>query len=98
LAPGVIPAYDLAIDMLKEDSMQIKAEADLLRTQIQAMEEKWMEAAAKEGEGDLEAVNKLDDELEAMRKKLRILEVQSEVNLPDVRWRVANAMRMCYFG
>jgi len=34
----------------------------------------------------------LDEELEKMLEKLRIVQVQSEVNLPDVRWKVNNAM------
>lgn len=34
----------------------------------------------------------LDQELESMLEKLNILEVQSEVNLPDVRWAINNAM------
>lgn len=97
IGQDVIPAYDLALELLKADSAQIKVEAELLRTKIQAMEEKRTEAAAKQGEGALEAVIQLDDELETMRKKLKILEVQGEVNLPDVRWRVANAMRMFCF-
>jgi hypothetical protein len=43
---------------------------------------------AKGGElQDLEA-----DELEALRRKAEIVEVQSEINLPDVRWYFANGM------
>lgn len=95
LAPGVLPAYDFAVELLKADSIKIKSEAELLSTQIQAAEDKRMEEIAKQGEGVPQTVNQLDDELEALRKRLRILEVQSEVNLLDVRWRVANAMRMC---
>ncbi len=90
LAPGVVPAYDLALELLKADSVQIKSEAELLRNRIQASEEKMATQQAADG---VEATNQLEDELEAMRKKLRILEVQGEANLPDVRWRVANAMR-----
>jgi large subunit ribosomal protein L35 len=33
-----------------------------------------------------------EDALEKIRAKLNILEVQSEINLPEVRWRVANGM------
>lgn len=92
LAPGVVPAYDLAVELLQTDSAQIKSEANLLRTKIQATEEQRMAVAAKGTEVAQDTVDKLDDELEAMRKRLRILEVQGETNLPDVRWRVANAM------
>jgi large subunit ribosomal protein L35 len=30
--------------------------------------------------------------LEQKREKLNVLEVQSEINLPEVRWKVANGM------
>jgi large subunit ribosomal protein L35 len=94
LAPGVLPAYDLALDLLKTDGAQIKSEAEVLRTRIQATEEKRLEEASKKGEDNLAYHKQLDDELEALRKKVKILEIQSEINLPDVRWKVANAMRM----
>ena len=32
------------------------------------------------------------DELEKLRKKVGILEVQSEINRPSVRWAAANGM------
>ncbi|KAF9448843.1 PEBP-like protein [Macrolepiota fuliginosa MF-IS2] len=92
LAPGVVPAYDLAVELLKTDSAQIKSEAELLRTLIQSTEENRSGAAAKQEEGAMGVVHQLDNEVEAMRKKLKILEVQGEVNLPDIRWKVANAM------
>jgi len=92
LAPGVVPAYDLALEFLKADSVQIKSEAETLRTRIQALEEERLKMAVQQAQNALEPTIRLDDELEAMRKKLGILEVQGEVNLPDVRWRVANAM------
>lgn len=34
----------------------------------------------------------LDAELERMRVKLHVLKVQAEVNLPEVRWKVAKAL------
>ena len=39
-----------------------------------------------------EGAKEVEGEVEEARKKLRSLEVQSRVNLPVVRWRVANAM------
>ncbi|KAJ3557658.1 hypothetical protein NP233_g11684 [Leucocoprinus birnbaumii] len=66
--------------------------ADALRVEIQATEEQRTTVAAKEVEDTQGTLKTLDEELEQMRKKLRILEVQGEINLPDVRWRVANAM------
>lgn len=34
--------------------------------------------------------------LEKMQDKLRVLEVQSEINIPEVRWKVANGMGECH--
>jgi hypothetical protein len=82
------------LDLLKTDCAQIKSEAEVLRTKIQVAEEKRLEEASKQEEGAFAYLKQLDDELEALRKKLKILEIQSEINLPDVRWKVANAMRM----
>jgi large subunit ribosomal protein L35 len=44
-----------------------------------------------------EEMRTLDAELEKMLEKLSIVEVQSEVNLPDVRWKVNNAMGIFCF-
>lgn len=44
-----------------------------------------------EGAKDVEA------EMEKKREKLKILEVQSRVNFPDVRWKVDNAMGLSFF-
>ena len=44
-----------------------------------------------------EKMQTLDEELEKMLEKLNIIEVQSEVNLPDVRWKVNNAMGTLFF-
>jgi large subunit ribosomal protein L35 len=78
---GFIPAYDEALKFIQQDSAELKQELEGLRTRIQALQ-------AKGGElQDLEA-----EELEALRKKADIVEVQSEINLPDVRWYFANGM------
>ncbi|THU88201.1 PEBP-like protein, partial [Dendrothele bispora CBS 962.96] len=37
-------------------------------------------------------VDKAEKKLEGLREKLNILEVQSEINLPKVRWEISNAM------
>ena len=34
----------------------------------------------------------LDEELEKMLEKANIVQIQSELNLPNVRWKVNNAM------
>lgn len=95
LAEGVLPAYDLAIQLIKKDSSGLKLEACTLRAEIDAAEATIQsmfserDAGMVFDEGVLEAK---DQEIEKMRKRLHILEVQSEVNLPNVRWTVANAM------
>jgi len=83
LAPGVLPAYDRALELLEADSAQLKSEARVLRDNIRAIEQ----------QRSTTALEHLDVRLEALRTKLRILNVQAEANLPSVRWRVANAMR-----
>jgi hypothetical protein len=77
IAYGVLPAYDEALRYLIKDSATLKKEAEGLKVAIQ------QEEAASE---------KDEDALEKKRKKLHILEVQSEINLPEVRWKVANGM------
>jgi large subunit ribosomal protein L35 len=106
LAEGVLPAYDMALKVIKTDSIRLKEEAKELRTRIGFSENTFQELSAKtkelsedsqERQSLTEEVNLLDEQLEAMRVKLNILEVQSEINLPDVRWRVANAMGQFLF-
>lgn len=95
LAEGVLPAYDLAIQLIKKDSSGLKLEACALQAEIDAAETMMQsmfserDAGRVFDEGLLEAK---DEEIEKMRKRLHILKVQSEVNLPSVRWTVANAM------
>lgn len=60
-----------------KDSATLKKEIDELKVVIQ------QEEAVSE---------KDEDASEKKRKKLHILEVQSEINLPEVRWKVANGM------
>ncbi|PPQ90431.1 hypothetical protein CVT25_014949 [Psilocybe cyanescens] len=99
LPKHVVPAYDLALSVLEEDSKTLKKELKEHRTRI---EEKEAEYTALEGklagavgeargaiEEEMRAVN---EELERMVEKANIIEVQSEINLPQVRWAVNNAM------
>lgn len=77
LAFGVLPAFDEALKVIKEDSMALKDEVKALEGAI---------AREKEApQPDQHALRVLED-------KLRILEVQSEVNFPQVRWKCANGM------
>ena len=77
IAFGVLPAYDEALRYLMKDSAALKKEAKRLKVAL-AMEEKPPE--------------KEQGALEKKREKLSILEIQSEINLPEVRWKVANGM------
>lgn len=77
IAKGVIPAYDEALKVIQMDSELLMAEAEEIRTDIQKAEA---------------AEVRNDQELEKMRKRLNILEVQSRANLPEIRWKFVNAM------
>lgn len=77
LGVGVLPAYDEALKLIRKDSKALKGAMGKLRIAI--------------GEAEKAA---LRDEaaIVAMKEKLQIVEVQSEINLPDVRWKFANGM------
>jgi large subunit ribosomal protein L35 len=104
LKKGVVPAYDLAIAALTKDSLQLKAEAKQMRIDISKKESNYRKLKAKleslpneetvsqERDSLKEEMRTLDEELEKMLEKLNAVEVQSQVNLPDVRWKVNNAM------
>jgi large subunit ribosomal protein L35 len=77
IAYGVLPAYDEALRYLMRDSAVLKKEAEDLKAVI-----------SKEDE----APDRDENALKQKREKLNVLEVQSEVNLPEVRWKVANGM------
>ena len=77
IAYGVLPAYDEALRYLMKDSAALNKEAEEYRAAI----------AKEEGTPDRDELT-----LEQKREKLNVLEVQSEINLPEVRWKVANGM------
>ncbi|EMD41367.1 hypothetical protein CERSUDRAFT_128093 [Gelatoporia subvermispora B] len=79
IASGVLPAYDLAFKYIREDSENLKKELEEVRGKIRAAE------SLPESEQDAQALRK-------MRAKADILEIQSEVNLPDVRWKARNGL------
>ncbi|KAK0207951.1 phosphatidylethanolamine-binding protein [Desarmillaria ectypa] len=70
LPAGVLPAYDEAIKLIRQDSFRLKREAAEVRMSI------------KSG----------DEDEEEKRKLLRILQVQSEINLPEARWAVKSRL------
>jgi large subunit ribosomal protein L35 len=104
LKKGVVPAYDLALATLIKDSQLLKAEAKQMRHDLSKKEANYQKLKAKLESLPNESVSEdrrnflneemqtLDDELEKILEKLHIIQVQSEVNLPDVRWKVNNAM------
>lgn len=79
---GVLPAYDEALKLIEADSARLKRE----RVEILARIE------------ELEKVVEKDDavlaELQDLRQKADVLEIQSEINLPAVRWNAFNGMGM----
>lgn len=109
LKRGVVPAYDLALATLTKDSLLLKAEAKQMRRDISKKEANYQKLKAKleslpneesvseERKALNEEMQTLDEELEKMLGKLNIVEVQSEVNLPDIRWKVNNAMGTLFF-
>lgn len=88
LAKGVLPAYDLALKVIRADSVQLHKEAAELKLRIAEKEKQVLDL----GGPTTEVAREGEEALEKMREKLYILQVQSEINLPHVRWKVANAM------
>jgi len=77
LAPGVLPAFDEALRYIRQDSYALRAEAQYNRSALR----------------EAESSPKPDPELtNGLKEKLAILEVQSEVNRPEVRWNFRNGL------
>jgi large subunit ribosomal protein L35 len=77
LAKGVLPAYDEALKIIRDDSRSLQREVKELRIAL---------VKAENAHGPNEDTPTL------IREKLAILEVQSEINLPHTRWMCANGM------
>ena len=77
LAYGVLPAYDEALKFIKADSEALKLEMQDLRAALTA--------AGQAPEPDPETIRQ-------MKEKLAYLEIQSEINFPQVQWKCANGM------
>lgn len=92
LAEGILPAYDLALKVIRTDSVRLRNEVTELQVRIAEKEAQVLAL----GGPRTEAAREDEEVLENMRERLRILQVQSEINLPEVRWRVANAMGMFF--
>ena len=77
LAEGVLPAYDEALKLIKDDSSRMKKEAENIGNTL----------ANAEGARNID-----ENTLNALRERLKIIKVQSGINLPNVRWLCANGM------
>ncbi|KAL1687714.1 hypothetical protein GGG16DRAFT_61514 [Schizophyllum commune] len=78
-----MPVYDLALRLIEEDSQALKNEVAQARKEVDALaqELKGLNAGA-------EGYEAKERQLEEKRRHLEVLEVQSEVNLPSVRYAV----------
>jgi large subunit ribosomal protein L35 len=77
LAYGVLPAFDEALKFIKADSEALKLEIQ----DVQAS----LKAAKQAPEPDPVAVKQTEE-------KLLYLEIQSNINFPEVQWKCANGM------
>jgi len=77
LAPGVLPAFDEALRYIRQDSHTLRAEAQYNRSALREVEN---------------SQNPDPELVKALEEKLAILEVQSDVNRPEVRWNSRNGL------
>ncbi|KAI0825354.1 phosphatidylethanolamine-binding protein [Trametes gibbosa] len=77
IAKGVEPAYDYALRYILKDAAFMRKELEQLRAAVEAEE--------KKPERDEVA-------LESLREQVRVLEIQSEVNIPEVRWKAKSGL------
>ncbi|CCM06355.1 uncharacterized protein FIBRA_08612 [Fibroporia radiculosa] len=77
IAKGVLPTYDFALEYIREDSKALREELKEVKAAL---------AIARSGsESDEQSLAQLEE-------KAKILEIQSEINLPNVRWKAWNGM------
>jgi hypothetical protein len=95
LTEGVLPAYDEALKVLRWDSLKLKDEAEAFRKEVVQVEKELDGLTAAGAEEPL--IASVDARLEKMREKLEILTVQSEINLPHVRWLVRQKSGLFFF-
>ncbi|EJD03667.1 PEBP-like protein [Fomitiporia mediterranea MF3/22] len=79
--PGSLPVYDEALKLIQEDSVSLKRDLKTLRARVTDLEK---DTASLDAE--------TEKELQALKEKANVLEIQSEINLPWVRWYAANGM------
>ncbi|EKM60509.1 uncharacterized protein PHACADRAFT_246507 [Phanerochaete carnosa HHB-10118-sp] len=75
---GVLPAYDSALEYIKEDSNILKKELRTVKTELEKVQ------VLQEPEAAEQAAR--------LQERVRVLEVQSEINLPSVRWKAKNGL------
>jgi large subunit ribosomal protein L35 len=80
LAPGVLPVFDEALRYIRQDSHTLRAEAQYNRSALRDAEN---------------SPNPDPEFIKGLKEKLAVLEVQSEVNRPDVRWHFRNGLGEC---
>lgn len=74
---GVLPVYDEALQYIKKDSEKIKKQLVAVKAEIETLQ--------ASSEPNVE-------EIERLKEKVHILEIQSEINLPSVRWKARNGL------
>ncbi|KAF9808802.1 hypothetical protein IEO21_07730 [Rhodonia placenta] len=79
LVKGALPAYDFALQYIREDSQMLKEELKEAKAALKA------ECSKPEEERD-------EVKLRELQEKVDILEIQSEINLPGVRWKAYNGL------
>ncbi|KAJ7226138.1 phosphatidylethanolamine-binding protein, partial [Mycena pura] len=93
LPAGVVPAYDEAVKLIRADARRVRAEVRSQRAEVERAHA-LLCGELPPGAEPLVGLERsvVEERVEDMREKLHILDVQSEVNLPEVRWSVANGM------
>jgi len=79
-------AAELRVRISEKEAVYAKLEAKLHAPSENTSHEPEAEVAGRQ------RLEEVDAELENMLEKLNILEAQSQINLPNVRWMVNNAM------
>jgi large subunit ribosomal protein L35 len=84
---GVLPAFDEALAFIRADSEGLKKKASEMKVELGRLR--------KEAEGqasESEAWAKVRE----LEEKVQDTLLQSEVNLPDIRWKAKNGMGECF--
>ena len=77
LVYGVLPAFDEALRFIKADSEALKQEMQDVQVSLTASKQ---------------ALDPDPMAIEQLEEKLNYLEIQSEINFPEVQWKCANGM------